>query len=273
MLSEDTPAEPVEENNNTEVVAEEITDITADPTADPPAATETQPKPSPTAQIFCGNISYSSTEEAINEYFSKFGEISNILLAKKKQSEGAGHRGFAFISYADREIAEKVLQMNGHQLDGRDLTIKEAKPKTTKFFVGGLDRDKTDAQSLRSYFEQFGEIEDCFCPSGKKFGFVTMVESGDNIQRILEQGKFEIDGKSVDVKPAQPKKEERGGRDMGGYGNPMGGYGGGYGGAYGRPMGGYGGYGAQYAPYGGGRGGGNSGRGGGYGMYGRQRQY
>jgi hypothetical protein len=38
--------------------------------------------------------------------------------------------------------------MNGHQLDGRDLTIKEAKPKTTKFFVGGLDRDKTDAQSL-----------------------------------------------------------------------------------------------------------------------------
>jgi len=267
MLSAETPAEPVE--NTTTEVAEETTTA-------PTTTTENTPKPSTTAvtkQIFCGNISYSSTEEAINEYFSKFGEISNILLAKKKQSEGAGHRGFAFISYADREIAEKVLQMNGHQLDGRDLTIKEAKPKTTKFFVGGLDRDKTDAQSLRSFFEQFGEIEDCFCPSGKKFGFVTMVESGDNIQRILEQGKFEIDGKSVDVKPAQPKKEERGGRDMGGYGNPMGGYGG-YGGAYGRPMGmgGYGGYNARYQPYGGGRGG-DSGRGG-YGVYGgRQRQY
>jgi len=235
-----------EENNEEEVVA-------------PTTEESTPPKPAAKKQIFCGNISYSSTEEGIKSYFAQFGEVANILLAKKKQAEGAGHRGFAFISYTDKEVAKAVLGMADHKLDGRSLTIKEAKPKTTKFFVGGLDRDKTDAESLRKFFETFGEIEDCFCPNNKKFGFVTMVEDGDNIQRILEAGNFEIDGTTVDVKPAQPKKEDMPRHRGMGFGAP-GGYPpyGGYGGR--PPMGGGWGY-ARYRPYprGGGYGGGRRG--------------
>jgi len=243
---------------NTE--AAEATEATNEDNEVAPVTTESAPKPAAKKQIFCGNISYSSTEEGIKSYFAQFGEVANILLAKKKQAEGAGHRGFAFISYTDKEVAKSVLSMGDHKLDGRSLTIKEAKPKTTKFFVGGLDRDKTDAESLRRFFETFGEIEDCFCPNDKKFGFVTMVEDGDNIQRILEAGTFEIDGTTVDVKPAQPKKEDMPRHRGMGYGAP-GGYPpyGGYGGGR-PPMGGGWGY-ARYRPYprGGGYGGGRRG--------------
>jgi len=162
--------------------------------------------------------------------------------------------------------------MGSHTLGGRELRVNAAKPKTVKIFVGGINKEATTDDSIRQYFSQFGEIEDCFCIKSRGFGFVTLVEDGDNISKILEQGKHEIDGTMCDVKTAKPKQEDRrdgrGGR--GGRGSQGGGYG--QGGPWGgMPYGGYGygpqaygGWGGQqrYNPYGGQ---------GGYGGYGGQR--
>merc|ERR1712034_75232 len=86
-------------------------------------------------------------------------------------------------------------------------------------------------------------ITDCFCVITRGFGFVTMIEDGDNLNGILEQGRHEIDGTMCDVKPAK-KKEDMGGninqgRNFRGRGNSN---------SFGSP----GFYGQQYNPYQGG---------------------
>jgi len=258
MLSE-TIAEAAPETIKEETVVQEITEEITEPVKDEntvvdiTTTTENETISSGAKkQIFCGNIPFASTEEDVKEYFEKFGTISELLLAKKKQAEGAGHRGFAFISYVDMEISKIVLNTEEHKLGGRILTVNKAKPKKVKFFVGGLDREKTDQESLRTFFSQYGEITDCFCPNKKKFGFVTMVDDGSNVKTILEQGSFEIDGSQCDVKTAQPKREERsegrGGMGHGMYHNspPAAyGYGHGFHGSYGMPGGRQ-----HYNPYG-----------------------
>jgi len=204
----------VQEITETPVVGETVVETTSENVAEEQTVTITSVK----KQIFIGNIPFSSTDEEVKQYFAQFGEISELLLAKKKMTEGAGHRGVAFISYSDIEKAEKVL-VKKHVLEGRKLTVNRAKPKKVKFFVGGIDREKTDKESLRNFFSQYGEVTDCFCPGQKKFGFVTMIDDGSNINKILEQASFVIDGKECEVKTAQPKSDDKwvaGGRGRGG---------------------------------------------------------
>lgn len=200
-------------------------------------------KPERVPQIYIGNISYSSNEDSLREYFGKFGEISGMTLSKtKRKPDGTqGHRGFAFIQFADKSTFNTVIGQE-HNVGGRNLSVNEAKPKTTKFFVGGLNKESTTEQSLRDHFSAFGEITDCFCVITRGFGFVTLIEDGDNLDRILAQGKHEIDGSMCDVKPAK-KKEEMGGPGGRGRGRGRG--------RGGRGRGGRNGYGQQYSPYGG----------------------
>jgi len=205
-------------------------------------------------QLYVGNISYGSNEDSLKEYFGKFGEISKFVLSKtKKQLDGSqGHRGFAFLSFVDAGVSEQVVSQ-AHNVDNRELVVNEAKPKTTKFFVGGINKEKTNEQSLRDYFGSMGEITDCFCVVSRGFGFVTMVDDGENVNRILEEGKHEIDGQMCDVKPAKKKEEMGGGRGRGRGGRGRGGRGRSYGqqfNPYQQQNQGYGGYQQQQNAYG-----------------------
>merc|ERR1712048_728569 len=216
-------------------------------------------------RLFVGNISYSSTEEDVKTYFEQFGPVVELQLMKKKKVFGEDkqqHRGFGFMKFANQEITDTVMGQS-HEVGGKTLNINLAKEKTVKFFVGGIARDKTTTETLKAHFESYGEIKDAFCLVDRGFGFVTIVDDGDNLKPILATRKHEIDGKMCDVKVAQPKgsvQGGRGGRGRGGRGR--GGYGGQqYGGYGGQQWGGYGGqqpyggqrYAQQYSPYGGGR--------------------
>ena len=44
----------------------------------------------------------------------------------------------------------------------------------------------------KAFFSQFGEITEVFCVKQRGFGFVTMVEDGDNIKNIMETGFFDV---------------------------------------------------------------------------------
>lgn len=216
-------------------------------------------------RLFIGNISYSSTEEDVKAYFEeKFGPESlvEIQVMKKKKIPGQTkqqHRGFGFMKFATQEITETVMAET-HNVGGKNLNINLAKEKTVKFFVGGIARDTTTTETLTAFFEPYGEIRDAFCLVTRGFGFVTIVDDGDNLKPLMAKAKHEIDGKMCDVKVAQPKGQVggRGGRGRGGRGGRRGGRRGGYqqqqgqwgGGAYRQSSwGAYGG--AQQSPYGG----------------------
>jgi RNA recognition motif-containing protein len=70
--------------------------------------------------LYVGNISYSSTEQSLQEAFKQYG-ASNVRII-----EG---RGFAFLDIEADQLEAAVADKNGSQLDGRTLTVNEARPK------------------------------------------------------------------------------------------------------------------------------------------------
>ena len=79
-------------------------------------------------RIFVGNLPFSATEEQLNELFSKHGEVTSAQVVKDKYTERS--RGFAFVEMATNEAAAAAIAaLNGQQMDGRPLTVNEAKPR------------------------------------------------------------------------------------------------------------------------------------------------
>merc|ERR1719410_636722 len=223
-----------------------------------------QPSTTKSKKLFVGNVAKTVTTDEFKNYFQAYGPTSDLILMTVPGNKSE-HRGFGFVTFENPSDADKVLAET-HELHGRTLNVNVAKGRTKKFFVGGLARDKTTTDSMRAYFEQYAEIEDIFVLQDRGFGFVTLIEDGDNLKPVEENTWHEIDGKKCEVKVARPREENMGprGRGRGGRGGYRGGYGGGrggYGGGY--NSGGRGGYGGGYnsGGYGGGY---DSGYGGGY---------
>lgn len=230
-------------------------------------------------KLFVGGIAWETREESFRKYFSRFGEITDCVIMMDKVS--GRPRGFGFVTFADPEAANKVLEEE-HVIDGRTVEVKrtvpredmqvKGAPKTKKIFVGGLPVSLTEDE-LKEYFSSYGHVLehqimlDRESGRSRGFGFVTF-DSENAVEKVLSNGRMhEIHGKQVEIKRAEPKRvgaehanesrQHRGGSGSRSY-NSFGGSEGGYGGGYGRGYGGYGGYG----------GGGGGGGGGGYGNIG-----
>ncbi|XP_035208068.1 RNA-binding protein squid-like isoform X1 [Stegodyphus dumicola] len=230
-------------------------------------------------KLFIGGISRDTNQKDLKEYFSKFGEVTEVNI-KTDPSSGRS-RGFAFVAFASRDSVDSVLHNGPHSIKGKQIEAKRAKvrPGIKKIFVGGIESDMTEAD-IRNYFEHFGKVETVELPFDKvknqrrQFCFVTF-EDEMTVDQVCKQPKQKIGNKECDVKKATTKPDPRMARGGGiagrgrGRGGPAGGWGqgdygmqgyGGYGG-----QGGYGGYGG-YGDYGG-YGGYGSGYGPGYGGY------
>lgn len=74
------------------------------------------------------NISEDTTEDDLRDLFRRFGHTTRIYLAKDRQTHVS--RGFAFISYGDREGAQKAVdKLNGYGYDNLILHVEFAKPR------------------------------------------------------------------------------------------------------------------------------------------------
>lgn len=94
--------------------------IAREETARDPTAKE------PTFKVFCGGIK-SLEQEDLENYFGQHGEISKVVVPKKKDSDEK--RGFAFIIFKDTDPVDKVVNMKSHVINGIQIECKKAFPK------------------------------------------------------------------------------------------------------------------------------------------------
>jgi len=81
-------------------------------------------------KLYVGNLSYNTTSEGLTEAFSKAGSVVEATVMMDKMTGKS--RGFAFVTMAEGDAEKAISMWNGVELDGRKLTVNEARPKTDR---------------------------------------------------------------------------------------------------------------------------------------------
>src|SRR4051812_49849496 len=79
-------------------------------------------------RLFIGNLPYSATEAELRDHLSTVGVPSSVVLPVDRET--GRPRGFAFVDYADRAVAESAISRFDQQpFKGRPLAVSEARPR------------------------------------------------------------------------------------------------------------------------------------------------
>ena len=90
-------------------------------------------------KIFVGNLSRRVTQDALQQLFETFGHVDSVEIIKDKFSGEA--KGFGFVEMASKDEAQAAMTgLNGRDLDGKALTVNEARPRTSGPRGGGERR-------------------------------------------------------------------------------------------------------------------------------------
>lgn len=89
--------------------------------------------------LFVGNLSFQTTEDELRSLFESFGEVTRAEIVKDRDSGRS--RGFGFVEMAEEESAEKaVAALNGKEVQGRAVTVNEARPRPERNRFGSGSR-------------------------------------------------------------------------------------------------------------------------------------
>ena len=78
-------------------------------------------------KLFVGNVAWSASEDDLHNLFSQHGEVEDLIILKDKFTNRS--KGFGFVTFVNDEDANKAIsELNGYNLNGRDLVVNEAKP-------------------------------------------------------------------------------------------------------------------------------------------------
>jgi cold-inducible RNA-binding protein len=87
-------------------------------------------------KLFVGNLSFNATENQLQDMFAAHGTVLEVDLIMDKFS--GRPRGFAFVTMENKEGADAAVQaLNGKSIDGRALTVNEARPREERPRGGG----------------------------------------------------------------------------------------------------------------------------------------
>ena len=90
-------------------------------------------------KLYVGNLSFSTSESALRDLFSAHGTVTDVHIVTDRMSGQS--RGFGFVTMGNRQEGEAAINaLEGHSIDGRNLTVNEARPKNDDRGGGNFQR-------------------------------------------------------------------------------------------------------------------------------------
>ena len=88
------------------------------------------------SKIYVGGLPYAATEQQLSDLFAQHGAVESARVITDKFTGQS--RGFGFVEMSSDEEAQKAIAaLNGTQMDGRTLTVNEARPQEPRSGGGG----------------------------------------------------------------------------------------------------------------------------------------
>lgn len=87
-------------------------------------------------KLYVGNLSFQTTSEDLQQLFAQAGTVESATVVEDRDTGRS--RGFGFVEMASKEEGEKAIeQFNGTDMNGRNLTVNEARPREDRGNRGG----------------------------------------------------------------------------------------------------------------------------------------
>jgi len=87
-------------------------------------------------KLYVGNLSFNTSNEDLQELFGQAGTVETVNVVEDRDTGRS--RGFGFIEMSSKEEAQAAIeQLNGKEIDGRSLTVNEARPREERSGGGG----------------------------------------------------------------------------------------------------------------------------------------
>lgn len=170
-------------------------------------------------KLFVGGLHHSTTESQLREFYSQWGEITDVVVMKDQRTGKS--RGFGFVTFAESSSVDAAQAARPHTIDGKTIDSKRAMPReetspevhaaVKKIFVGALKKDVTN-EDLAQYFSQFGTVVDASVVMSKDrnesrgFAFVTFDDT-DAVDKVILSKPHNINENKIDVRKALSKDE------------------------------------------------------------------
>jgi cold-inducible RNA-binding protein len=92
-----------------------------------------------TMRLYVGNLAFQTSSEDLAQLFAHAGTVESASVVENRDTGRS--RGFGFVEMASKEEGQAAIeQFNGKEVNGRSLTVNEAKPRESR--IGGFGGDR-----------------------------------------------------------------------------------------------------------------------------------
>ena len=88
-----------------------------------------------TKRIYVGNLSYQTTENDLTTLFEQAGQVESANIITDRDTGRS--KGFGFVEMGNEDAEKAIAQFNGTEINGRALTVNEARPREDRSSNGG----------------------------------------------------------------------------------------------------------------------------------------
>src|SRR5215212_2190181 len=91
-------------------------------------------------RIYVGNLSYQTTENDLTTLFEQVGQVESVNIITDRDTGRS--KGFGFVEMGNDDADKAIAQFNGADLQGRSITVNEARPREERSGGGGGGRGR-----------------------------------------------------------------------------------------------------------------------------------